>query len=262
MFGKHKPPSAKDVTLRALALREIVSHAMAMPPPDQRRALREKWPKDEWARFVKDVSAQSAPRFKDIGRLGVKLSPREAKFSVTTLETVTDSEQINASWRVESLRIMLWALGVENTLPPHDEPQDHDLIKTWPDGDFIAFRNKAQLRDRAEIERARDVAELWHWRSRTRQLSEEGFTPPAIPGSETMPTLDGIVRKAAASAHERGDIPAPVDGDFPFAGKAYRDLDAREYALAASLALERHYALNWLCGSAPGNKWDETPTDT
>jgi len=26
--------------------------------------------------------------------------------------------------------------------------------------------------------------------------------------------------------------------------------------------MERHKALNWLCGFAPGNRWDETPTDT
>jgi uncharacterized protein DUF4272 len=263
MFGLGtKPPSAKDVTLRALALREIVAHAMSMHAPDARKAFREKWPKEEWAKHVRDVSAQSAPRFKDIGRLGAKLSPWEERFSVTTLDPVTDQQQIEASWRVESLRIMLWALGVEQELLAHDQSQDHGLIKTWPDGDFIRFRSKAKLRDRAEIEKARGVAELWHWRSRTRKLAEQGFAPTSIPGSSDMPTLDGIARHAAKTAHEHGDIPQPVEGDFPFMGKAYRDLDRNEYSFATSLAMERHYALNWLCGSAPGNRWDETPTDT
>ena len=45
-------------------------------------------------------------------------------------------------------------------------------------------------------------------------------------------------------------------------GKAYRDLGPEEYAIATSIARERHFALNWLCGHAPGNRWDETPTDT
>lgn len=31
---------------------------------------------------------------------------------------------------------------------------------------------------------------------------------------------------------------------------------------ATSIIMERHFALNWLCGMAPGNRWDETPTDT
>jgi hypothetical protein len=30
----------------------------------------------------------------------------------------------------------------------------------------------------------------------------------------------------------------------------------------SSATIERHFALNWLRGYAPGNEWDETPTDT
>jgi hypothetical protein len=29
-----------------------------------------------------------------------------------------------------------------------------------------------------------------------------------------------------------------------------------------SVAVERHFTLNWLCGYAPGNEWDDTPTGT
>jgi hypothetical protein len=29
-----------------------------------------------------------------------------------------------------------------------------------------------------------------------------------------------------------------------------------------SITEERHFALNWLCGYAPDNDWDATPTPT
>jgi len=45
-------------------------------------------------------------------------------------------------------------------------------------------------------------------------------------------------------------------------GKAYRDLSAHEWHEVGSIAVQRHFTLNWLCGYAPENRWDETPTDT
>jgi hypothetical protein len=53
-----------------------------------------------------------------------------------------------------------------------------------------------------------------------------------------------------------------VDEDFAVGGKAYRDLSAEEFANVTSITVERHFALNWLCGRAPENRWDETPTAT
>jgi hypothetical protein len=53
-----------------------------------------------------------------------------------------------------------------------------------------------------------------------------------------------------------------IDEDFAVHGKAYRDLSPEEWSEVRSITLERHFALNWLCGYAPNNRWDETPTDT
>jgi len=57
-------------------------------------------------------------------------------------------------------------------------------------------------------------------------------------------------------------IPTSIDEDFPAFGRAYRDLSSDEWAAVKSIAMERHFALNWLCGYAPENGWDDTPTDT
>ena len=83
------------------------------------------------------------------------------------------------------------------------------------------------------------------------ELRRSGFT-----------SYDDIVRFAAKTAHERGDIPQILDKDFVFLGKPFRELPPDEYQQAHSIIMERHCALNWLCGFAPGNRWDETPTDT
>jgi hypothetical protein len=68
----------------------------------------------------------------------------------------------------------------------------------------------------------------------------------------------GAAPRAAAGGH----IPAPIDEDFPAFGRAYRDLSPEQWSLANSIAVERHFALNWLCGHARGNRWSATPTDT
>lgn len=75
-------------------------------------------------------------------------------------------------------------------------------------------------------------------------------------------TYDDIVRVAAKRARQDGILSATVDDDFPAFGKAYRSLSADEWSCIRSITMERHFALNWLCGYAPGNNWDETPTDT
>ena len=108
------------------------------------------------------------------------------------------------------------------------------------------------------------MAEHWHWRSRTRQLTESGFE--IDPDMEEFrksgfKCLDDIVRFSANQADAEGLHPT-VDQDFAVNGKAYRDLQPEEWWEVRSITMERHFALNWLCGYAPGNRWDETPTET
>jgi hypothetical protein len=59
---------------------------------------------------------------------------------------------------------------------------------------------------------------------------------------------------------EEGVLPAPTRGDFGAFGRVYRQLTPEQYAEARSIAVERHHALNWLCGEGRG--WDDVPLDT
>jgi hypothetical protein len=114
------------------------------------------------------------------------------------------------------------------------------------------------------LDHARDTAELWHWRSRTRELIERG---DAFPADQRMKTrgfhsYDDIVRFTARRAADDGTIPPCIGEDFPAIGKAYREMTGQEWAEVRSVTVERHFSLNWLCGYASDNKWDQTPTDT
>lgn len=118
-------------------------------------------------------------------------------------------ELIDVAWRANALGVILWSLSRFDELPPWDRQfTAQETIK--PLNLFTPVENfieTAKLRPPAEIESARDLAELWHWRSRERRRQEEG-----------------------------------------------------DYSEMTSIAIERHYALNWLCGYA--EDWDSVPTET
>ena len=164
---------------------------------------------------------------------------------------------IDASWRVESVACLLWALRLVEDLPPFDAPAGQEILRHVPTKDAADFVMRAELLPPERIGRKREEAELWHWRSRTRQLEEMGLEPD-VPGFDTF---DAVVRFVAADLERKGILPETIDGDFAARGKAFRDLAASEWAEARSIILERHRGLNWLCGHAPENRWDQTPTD-
>jgi hypothetical protein len=67
---------------------------------------------------------------------------------------------------------------------------------------------------------------------------------------------------SGADIEAEGIFPAIEAEDFPVRGIAFRDLSLSEWKDVSSVIIERHFALNWVCGRAPGNRWDETPTGT
>ena len=195
-----------------------------------------------------------------LGRLKAKLSPSERKLFYGS--EITHRQRADASWRLEAFQVLLWALGQLSVLPPFDTLAEREDVKRFPPPEMTASFSGATLISSSVIDKARDVAELWHWRSRTRQLIERGDTLSRRLQTREVKSFDDIVRLAVRKAHDDGVIPPPIDDDFPALGKAYRALTADEWAMVASITRERHFALNWLCGYAPGNQWDRTPTDT
>ena len=159
-----------------------------------------------------------------------------------------DPAVVDAVWRGEALGTLLWALGLAD-LPPYDAVFDHEALVGLP-------LESAKLRDAEEIERERDAARLWHWRARTTLIQDE----PGIALPERWESFDQLVAATAMRGFEDGLLPAPMRGDFRAFGKVYRHLTPEQHGEALSIALERHQALNWLCGL--GDSWDDVPLDT
>jgi len=256
-------PSARDVLWRLLALKAAVVHALASPPRDILEERMANWPEDESARFI-DKAAEGQREFiQRIRKGGVwrYLTPSERAFLNTSVADMTSRQQLDFSWRAEAAQTLMWALGIVPELPAIHVQADPELLKQVP---RPGEPYKPRLRPGKETESARDVVELWHWRSRTRQLIEQGRQLDSSPEMRAagLTSFDDIVRQTARSLLEDGTFPDIIDDDFAVNGKAYRDLSDDEWSLVRSVTTERHHALNWLCGYAPRNRWDETPTDT
>lgn len=155
---------------------------------------------------------------------------------------------VDAIWRGEALGTLLWALQLLE-LPAYDQPFDAEEVAA-------VELDEADLRDGEEVELERDSARLWHWRARTTSLQAAG----AVELPERYATFDQLIAATAMRGYEQGVLPAPMRGDFRAYGKVYRHLSPEQHAEAHSIAVERHHALNWLCGS--GETWDDVPLDT
>ena len=169
-----------------------------------------------------------------------------------------------SSWRVEALGVLVWALDSRTDFPPYDrlahetnlEANIWKLILDISSLDLReaqAFIAQAKLRDARAIRNSRDVAELWLWRARTTELQRKHVAPP-----EGM-TFEGIIAEAAKAGEQDGLFTA-IDNDFPALGRSYAKLSETEWYRMRSIAGERLYALNWLCGYS--DNWDTVPTDT
>lgn len=261
IFGK-KRPTAEQVAKRLFILKSVATYSQAVPYGKQLHALPDLNPEAK-----NDLHSIFGGMFGDTLRkenLWEDVSPAEKQLFDCPVANLTEQQIIDASWRLEAVMVLMWALGLLKDLPSFDVRATPDVFKQMPTATFAEFVGSAQLRDEKEIERARDIAESWHWRSRTRQLQEAGRPCPVNDAMKKagLTSFEAIVQMSAKLAVERGDLPTTIGDDYPAMGKAYRDLTADEWSVVQSITVERHFALNWLCGYAPGNEWDNTPTET
>jgi hypothetical protein len=180
---------------------------------------------------------------------GLSLSPHEETLIADAASAWSAEDVVDAAWRGEALGTIAWALGAVE-LPPYDTPFDHaDLAH-----DLVL--DDLELREEDDVEAERDAARLWHWRARTALLQRDD----RLELPDRWRTEEQLVAATAMSGHEAGLLPLPLRGDFPALGRSFRELDDDELSLLHSIAAERHYALEWLCGG--GRDWDAIRTDT
>src|SRR4051794_126302 len=165
----------------------------------------------------------------------VRSLQEELRAAIATLPS-DDPAVVDAVWRGEALGTLLWALQLAE-LPPYDRPFD-------PDDVAAAALDGAKLREEHELELEQESARLWHWRARTSELQSAGVLE--LP--ERYATFDQLIAATAMRGFEQGVLPAPIRGDFRAYERVYRHLTPEQHREAHSLAVERHHALNWLCG--------------
>ena len=190
-------------------------------------------------------------------------TPTEAQLFGLPASSWMDPTLRNLSrWHEESLGSLLWALELVDA-KGYDELFDGEaLFRTLPflsDSPFVtrddmapreeveAMLGAVSLRSAAAIETERQLAEIWLWRARTKQLMDEGRNLGAV--------LEEVAEKAGAT-----DRIATQDGDFVAFGKPYKQLSPQEYVVASSIATARLRALNWVCRHS--EDWDDVPLTT
>jgi len=170
---------------------------------------------------------------------------------------------VDGSWKGEAAIALGWALGLVPEMPPFDRMVDRkDVFQLASRVATLELTATLALRAREELEEARRLAQLWHWRSRMRELEQAGFRPIQELGELGVHTFQDLVRSTVAEAQAAGVRIEVLDGDLAARGKPYRDTTEQEWQELARIAEERHRALTWACGMAPGNRWEETPLHT
>lgn len=252
-------PDARSAMQRAITLSHVFLKARATPPPELLAQFNNK--EDDRAKLAAGTQQMFEQQIQKIRSTDLwdVFEDSEREFMQTGIFETTMRQRVDASWLAESIMCLLWALGCREQIPPYDQevdPTSNQFQKGDKARDLIS---KATLRHKAEIDRQRDLAELWHWRCRTHMLLATKKIPDALPNGTPMTE---IIRMTAEKAAEEGIVDRTIDGDFPVFGKAYREVSEEQFSILTSIAMERHKAFNWLCGYAPGNRWSETPTGT
>jgi Domain of unknown function (DUF4272) len=257
---KRSSPNARAVARRAIALNFVTLVAGMTPPAHVLARWRSEWSKSDLKGFYAKFRATHADILESALPWKSAFTAREVKFLMGDLLKADRREHMNMGWRLEALNVLVWALRGRKDLPPYHRQVSPGALRKFVSGDLRAFVAGAKLRANREISKARDLAEFWHWRSRTRQLAQ-GDRRPFDGKIADFRTFDDIVRSAATSAGKNGDF-RPIRQDFPAFGRAYRDITDDQWHTVTSITMERHFTLNWLCGLAPRNRWEDTPTDT
>jgi len=151
---------------------------------------------------------------------------------------------IDANWRIETLAVLLWALSQLDVLPGLDTMVDNleILNRSGLFKPAVDFMMGTRLRPYSMMRAQREIAGIWRWRAHTDMLIREGRV---MKGSVPINELIG---QAAEELYETQGVSLPAEGDILAFGKPFSELDSEELQMVNSIAVERHFALKWLCG--------------
>lgn len=195
------PQPARDVAQRSLVLWAVELRAEGVPLAD-------------------------AVGIIDSQQLWPAVSPTERRFLDD--EQPDPDECRRLVWRLESIWVLLWALGYVDQLdwPSNmcDVPKLAQMVMAFEgDPEFVAT---ARLRSTAEILDAQDLIMRIHWAIRDAYLHQDSLIPEGLDWSA-----------------DRDFVPVPSSP-------------------AVGVVEQRHYALNWLANVMDSPDWDNVDTPT
>lgn len=216
-----EPPTAERAARRALALTAVTARAILEQDVRNPEAT---GTHADLLRWVDDVGLRD------------EFEPDEWAVVECPLGSLAPQQQVNATWRLEGLVVLAWALR-RFDMPPHDT-----LVQLRPLWHGLGILDAAaarallaspKLRTREEIGRLRNRLFAVHWRLRNFRLRPEVMDFAEFARTCWFGPLDltGL----------------PLDkGDLAVGGKRIDKANRDSVGTAHSAAQERHQAANWL----------------
>jgi hypothetical protein len=215
------PPTPDRVARRALALTAVTVRAILEQDKDNTNAQA----------MCPDLMAWVG----DIG-IGHEFEPDEWEILQRPLGRLDPQSQVSATWRLEGLVVLAWALS-RFEIPPHDQLVNlNDLWGSLGLLDREAVEELLSgpvLRPRTEISTLRNRLFAVHWRLRNYHLKPESIN------------FAEFARTCWFGPLDIAGLPL-IGGDLALQGQRIDRASADTLSTAHSAAQERHQAANWL----------------
>lgn len=231
-----EPPTPERVARRALALAAVTARAL----------LEQDDPSQPW---VQELHRDTLAWAEAIG-IGDEFEPDEWKVLQRPPGTLDERAKIDATWRLEGLVVLAWALG-RFELPPYDQLVNPQALirslgfsKEEPARELLA---NPSLRAPDELEAFRKQMLGLHWRLRDYTLRPQAMDFRAFARNCWFGELDLTPFRL-------------IGNDLALGEHAINDAPQDVFGSATSAAMERHKAINWLTGG--GAVYSETDTST
>ena len=230
------PPTPTRVARRALALAALCGRAL----------LEQEDPADPGV----DETRQRILQWVDAIGIRDELEPQEWKVLQRPLGRIEPQDAMNATWRLEGLAVLAWALN-RFELPPLD--QLVDTGKLLPSVGILnveraaALIAESPLRPIEELKTLQNRLFAIHWRLVNIRLKPEPMNFADFARTAWFGPLDITGVRL-------------INGDLALGNHAIADAPADLLGAAQSSAMERHLAISWLCGGS--GVYSETDVST
>lgn len=260
-------PASRDVAIRAYLLQGVINYGFAalsiavkkgagvspvfirMFQSDQRLNLEDQPLEDIRSAIIKPIMENGLTRY---------LTKKEIHFLNSPPETLKGHEIEFMLYHCEALGILLWALHLISDIPPYYERFNRPKINLGKVKNPLNFISTLRRRNIYLLIKEHHISEMWFWRSKLFRMSCENDTDGIQRFLEVsgLNSLDNAVRKVSIELHKNGVLDDIIDEDFAVWNKPYRCLSLEEWLEVDIITSTRFFALSWLCGYIPENKWD------